>query len=211
VAAATGATRNDWCVTRDSANTGTIGLTKGKAFTGFLSSERFFEIRFTSATTYEMYYRDNPQAVWIKDSHTGNIGQDEVFGDARAFILAGWWTGGTAAAGDRFRFYADPYTDIVEVPVLFYNYGGGKAAAFTSDCVNALVDGSKIFVPETYGPNVNGTDILHTYVHKAFVLCGYPDDDSDIQFVDARYYCNSDGSIHCATNVIRGIGGRWWR
>ena len=176
VADATQSTRNTWLVTPgENPNTGNAVLIKAKAFTAFLSGYRSFEIRFISATDYEVWYHDDPQSPWIKDnSHVGQIGRDDVFAEAKAFILGSWWGGAQAAVGDAFRFCADPNVDIVEVPVLFWDVGG--ATAFTSDCVNALVDGIQIFTPETYGPVVNysgvgAADILHDYVNAAFSLC----------------------------------------
>ena len=152
VATATNSTYNDWSVTPDAGNTGSAVLNMGKAFAAFLTGKRYFEVRVTGATTYDLYYRDNPSAAWVKDSHSGTIGNDEVFTDAKAFILGNWWdtTAGPAAAGDKFRFEVDPNTDIVDVPVLFKDTGTG-ATAFTSDCVNALVDGDNIISQRLMG------------------------------------------------------------
>ncbi|MCD4727573.1 MAG: protein-arginine deiminase domain-containing protein, partial [Pirellulales bacterium] len=208
----TESTRNTWLVTPgENPNTGNAILTKAKAFTAFLSGYRSFEIRFISATDYELWYHHDPQSPWIKDnSHTGRIGRDDVFTEAKAFILGNWWGSGQAEIGDTFRFCADPNKDIVEVPVLFWDDGG--ATAFTSDCVNALVNGTHVFTPETYGPVVNysgagASGILHDYVSAAFGLCNY----GLIDLVDARYYHNRCGSVHCATNAIRNIPEiSWW-
>lgn len=168
-------------------------------------------MRFVSATTYELYYRDDPAAPWVKDSQTGNK-YNSVFQEAKAFILANWWTRGIGVAGDKYRFSADPHTEIVEIPVLFKKRPGG-ADAFTSNSINALVDGWTIFTPQTYGPAVDYTgggasDILEGYVTSAFGLCGY----TDIRSVDVRYYHDLHGSIHCLTNTIRSIPLLdWWQ
>ncbi len=221
VESATRSTYNTWQVTADPGNAGSESLVKGKAFVAFLSGKRYFQIRFNNSTEYNVYYTNDPELPayeWAMDPHTGVIGQDEVFADAKAYILGYWWhtSGLGAAMGDTFSFSADPATDIVEVPVLFQagydRYGQyAGAIAFTSDSVNALVDGNWIFTPETYGPVVNfsgsgASDILHDYVAAAFGLCGY----LDVNFVDARYYHDWEGSVHCGTNAIRAIVGQWW-
>jgi hypothetical protein len=224
VVMATQSTRNTWWdVTPGAGNTGQETLAKGKAFTAFLTWKRYFEIHFISATQFTMWYSDTGlPGSFVSDKTNGQdtvgvVDQDEVFTSAKAFILKSWWTGGTAAVGDTFRFSADPSTDIVEIPVLFqgvYDLQGlyHGATAFSSDSVNSLVDGSIVFTPETYGPVVNysgsgAADILHDYVDAAFQhCCGLVP-----EFVDARYYHDGGGSIHCATNDIRLIPeSHWW-
>ena len=160
VAAATHATRNNWTPTPDGANTGGEALRKGMAFTAFLSGKRYYEICFSDTQHYVLRYRDGASGEWVSDPHLGTIGRDAVFVQAKAFILSSWWSGATdAAKDDTFRFSADPSTDIVEVPVLFYDKNGKGAAAYTGDCVNALVNGASIIVPKPYGPAINGKDV----------------------------------------------------
>ena len=150
------------------------------------------------------------------DPQLGTKGSHCVFEEAKAFIFSVWWDAGSWAADDKFRFSANPETEIVEIPVLFWDQGRG-AEAWTTNCVNALVDGNTIFVPETFGPEVDreggtGTvsDIFRDYVESAYALCGYTPK-TGIKFADARWYHSRGGSIHCGTNVVRTIPtDKWW-
>jgi len=104
---------------------------------------------------------------------------------------------------------------VIEIPVAFgvYPYeNSSNAYAFTTDHVNALVDGNTIVTGAAYGPKVdwdkNGskTDILKDYVKSAYGKVF-----SNVVFADARGYHNGIGSLHCATNVQREIPTeKWW-
>ncbi len=242
VAAATNSTMNTWAVTPSDGNTGNIGvLTKAMAYTAFLSGTRLYQVRFipdpdnpqgTGATTeYELWYSDDSGTTWKASllpngqPQVGEVGDDAVFQDAKAFILKEWWntSGGLPDAGDVIQFSANPNTDIVQIPVLFKNVLGvsgiptGEATAFTSDNVNALVNGPFIVTAATYGPVVDydnsgvSSDILQDYCTYAFEDSGYSPFPNYINFVDSRYYHNLEGNIHCATNVIRQLpNSQWW-
>lgn len=221
VATATGSDRNTWVVERvQGAQQGTLTLNKAKAFTAFLTTTRYYEVRIVDDIDYKyrLYYSDVPNPTdddWILDPQIGVGGQDCVFSEAKAFILDNWWTRGTKVAGDKYRFSANPGTKIVEIPVLFAAFTGGRAWAMTSNCVNVLVDGSTVFVPETFGPVVDylgsgtASDILKDYVNSAYEdCCGY----EHVEFVEAKWYHTKRGSIHCATNLIRAIPtDKWWQ
>ena len=105
---------------------------------------------------------------------------------------------------------------MIEMPVLFEN-GGSGAIAFTKNVVNALVDGNTLIVADPFGPVVYfegqlAGDIFEDYVRRTAEKVGFlptrvlPTDDS--------IYAASEGSIHCATNVLRVIAvadsQKWW-
>lgn len=100
------------------------------------------------------------------------------------------------------------------MPVLFYEKAAGVAGAFTTDHANSLVDGTTVITGESYGPVVDydgmgARDILRAYVRAIFVEAGYPD--PNIIMADARWYHNNCGSLHCGSNVQRGIPTYlWW-
>jgi hypothetical protein len=206
------ATVNLWTVTAQGTNNGEV-LTKAMAFTAYLSGPRYYMIQFTDSQYYYLYYRDSQQANWTLDTvdGEGSIDADKVFPSAEAFILKTWWGGSAAAAkGDTFTFSADPNDAVVGIPVLFYDPESAltpPSSAFTCNCVNTLVDGSTIIVPQPFGPQVNGADVFEQYAEAAYTQCGY----QNIEFVDARYYNNNGGDVHCATNVVRQLpAGNWW-
>jgi len=65
---------------------------------------------------------------------------------------------------------------------------------------------------DAYGPEVNyagagSSDILADYVAAAFARAGY----TSVIEADSRWYHNSQGNIHCGTNVRRAIPAYlWW-
>jgi len=195
----------------DAGNTGSMHLSRAGAFAAFLTGTRYYEIRFTGAITYQLWYRDDPSAAWVKDPTDGDATQDMVFTDAKAYILTAHWTG-IAAVGDKFHFQADPSAKMVEIPVLFSDVGTGGALAYTIDNVNSLVDGNTIITGQSFGPSVDYTrtgasDILQDYVVAAFKSAGY----TSVLTADSRVYHDTQGSIHCGTNVIREVPTYdWW-
>lgn len=150
---------------------------------------------------------------------TGSITQDAIFApvngagsNAYCYILKEWWQG-TFQAGDTFTFTANPNSPVVQMPVLFRPFGGLTAVAYTPDFVNSFVNGSTVITGRAFGPIVNwsgngASDILQAYASAEYRSAGL----QNIITVDARAYQNEDGSVHCATNVIRVIPGpkMWW-
>ena len=197
------------------AGTGTTKLARGGVFTSLLGKTvREFAVKFTSATDYQLRYRDGASA-WSTWS-AGKTTRDEVFTAAKAFILKNYWSG-TAKAGDAFSFKTRPDATLVKMPVLFAaSYPSDDPNApmtpFSEDHVNSLVDGTTVITGRAYGPSVkwNGTqatDLFQDYAAAAFKAGGY----TNVVFTDARVYHNSSGSVHCATNVFRDLpSDDWW-
>jgi hypothetical protein len=201
---------------RVAANTGTIALARAGAFTSMLNGvKRFFEIRFLDADRYQLRYHDEGKASskWFD----GRRSRDEVFTDAKAYLLKTFWTG-TAKAGDRITFATNPAATMIKMPVFFASFGvlfdapgappppgGWRLAPFSSNHINSLVvDNGTVVSPKAYGPKVNfdgsGTrDLFEAYATSAFRAAGY----KTILFTDARLYHDAGGSLHCGTNVIR--------
>jgi len=90
--------------------------------------------------------------------------------------------------------------------------GAVGAVAYTTNHVNSLVDGVTVVTGNAYGPEVNyagagSSDILADYVAAAFARAGY----TSVIEADSRWYHNSQGNIHCGTNVRRAIPAYlWW-
>lgn len=141
-----------------------------------------------------------------------------MFPDARAFILRHWWTGGVAAAGDKFTFSADPGAGMIEVPVLFDSLpASGRPnalAAYTTNFINSLINGITVITGKAYGPSVNWSgngadDILKDYTDATFGMAGIPI--AGVIRADGRFYHNLTGFIHCGTNVVRALPtDNWW-
>jgi len=202
---------------RASTNAGEALLDKAGVFTAWLDGKRWFRVRMTSASTYRLDWRDIPTGPWQTSSATGSTSRDMIFPDARAYLFSNWWNEGAGdlIAGDRFTFKADPRSGVIPIPVAFgtYDFGEGpRAFAFTSDHINALVDGDTIVTARAFGPRVdwNGdgtsTDILQDYVNAAYGRVY-----QNVVFADARGYHNGIGSVHCGTNVQRRTPTTtWW-
>jgi hypothetical protein len=152
----------------------------------------------------------------------GNIDMDEVFPHAGAYIMAYWWHG-NPAKGDTFTYQANTNAGIVDVPVLFYddqsgNFGANpkdNASEYTTDFVNSLFNGDTVYTGVGWGPEVdylgtgNATDILQDYAGDTFK---YLDHISNVVYIDGRFYHDTQGFLHCATNVIRNIpNSPWWK
>ncbi len=151
---------------------------------------------------------------------SGNTEHNEIFAPvngtgskAYAYILSQWWENGAKAVmGDTFTYTADPNSRVVEMPVLFYPSANPKAPGaleITSNFVNSLINGNTVITGVAWGPNVNwsgngASDILQDYSTAAFNLAAI----QNVIAVDARYYANREGFVHCATNVVRIIPGR---
>lgn len=75
--------------------------------------KRTFEVRFLDADRYELRYTDQGKAPskWF----AGSKSRDDVFTEARAFILKNYWSG-TAKVGDRLTFATNPAATFVKVP-----------------------------------------------------------------------------------------------
>jgi hypothetical protein len=212
----------------DSTNLGQMRLTRAGAFTQLLGSvARTFEVKLGTGDTYTLRYRDAGQTNWSA-WFAGSRSRDEVFPQARAFLLKHHWQGTRAVAGDTFRFNTNPDATMIRMPVLFTNtevqlfpidQSGntsgidlGLVRAMTSNFVNALANGGQVITSAAYGPKVNyrgdgPRDILEDYARAAFRKVGF----STVTFIDARSYHNGGGSVHCATNAIRTLpSGKWW-
>jgi hypothetical protein len=68
-----------------------------------------------------------------------------------------------------------------------------------------------MLVADVAGPDVGGTigDIFDWYVSQAAQRIGFAE--AQIRKAEERIeYHNLEGSVHCATNVIREVEGNWW-
>jgi hypothetical protein len=218
-------------IANDAGNTGKGTVLKGGALVAFFgdANTRSFEIRFTGAKDYEVRYKVGAAAAYANDPGTGkeyvgkgNAGNDEVFGQAGAFMFKNFFNdaAGAFAAGDKFNFVGDPNSKMIEMPVLFHEHGGAgnRAWAFTVDHANSLVIDKNTIIVGTgsdgnaYGPVVDykgkgATDIWMDYVTAAFGLAGY----TNILTADSLAYHNNQGNVHCGTNVIRELPAYdWW-
>lgn len=202
---------------RGKGNAGTALLDRAGAFTAMLTGPRDYRVTMSSMSTFSLAWRDAGATVWQTSEVTGSTSGDVVFPDAKAYVFSNWWNEGAGdlVQGDTFTFSADPNAAVVPIPIAFgaYDFGNGpQAYAYTTDHINALVDGQTVVTGRAFGPKVdhdqNGTktDILQDYVKAAFGKVY-----TRVVFADARAYHNGIGSIHCATNVWRDApSGVWW-
>ena len=194
----------------------TLTLARSGVMTSLLGKAvRVFAVQFTSATEYRLRYRDGTSA-WSK-WFAGKTTRDEVFADAKAFILTNYWSG-TAKAGDAFMFKTQPGATLLKMPVLFSatpvasDPSNPPMTPYSEDHVNSLVDGGTVITGRAYGPVVKwnrsqASDLFQDYATAAFKAGGY----TNIVVTDARVYHNSSGSVHCATNAFRVVPvENWW-
>jgi hypothetical protein len=202
---------------RDPKNTGAGSLLRGGAFTRFLSSApRTFEVKFLDGDRYQLRYTDAGQtpSKWFD----GRKSRDEVFPDARAFLLKNYWAG-NFKAGDRFTYATNPAATLVKMPVLFGSFGvlfddpntpppptGWRFGALSTNHVNSLTDGDTVVTGKAYGPQVNWngngkSDLFQAYANATFKGVGY----KTVEFTDTRLYHDSGGGIHCGTNALRAL------
>jgi hypothetical protein len=209
---------------RGSANSGTVALARGGVFARMLGDvKRTFEVKFLDGDRYQLRYQDagKPLSKWFD----GRKSRDEVFPEAKAFLLKHCWSG-TAKAGDRFTFATNPAATLVKMPVMFAAAGvlleppntpmppgGWRLAPFSANHINALVgDNATVVSMQAYGPKVNwngagNSDLFEAYASSAYRAAGF----QKIVYTDARLYHDAGGSLHCGTNVIRSVpGAKWW-
>ncbi|MCX7703529.1 MAG: protein-arginine deiminase domain-containing protein [Planctomycetota bacterium] len=97
----------------------------------------------------------------------------------------------------------------VELPVLFEDYGGGYAVAWTAGAVNMLVLNSQnVVVPKQFGPQDGGVDKFHEFINSKLQPLGLT-----VHYVDCwDSYHVYMGEIHCGTNVKRQpLSTLWWK
>lgn len=212
-------------------NNGTASLLRAGVFTQLLKGERReYAVRFRNADQYDLYWRKDASSAWSAPE-AGRRSQDSIFPNAKAFLLANVWGSGTTVAGDRFTFKTVAEPTMLKMPVLYQNsytfadFGGepvpdgfeedalnNPVVAFTTSPINSLVNGRTVITGKQYGPLVNyagngKADLFQDYVSNTFVAGGY----KRVRFIDARFYHNGSGGVHCGTNVFRDIPSRaWW-
>jgi hypothetical protein len=205
-----------------SKNSGGGALARGGAFASMLGEvRRTFEVRFVDAEQYQLRFRDGGGSAskWFDGSRS----RDEVFPEAKAFLLRHYFEG-EFAAGDRFTFHTNPEATLIKAPVLFQTSGlffedpafptpqPWRMGAFTSNSLNSLSDGQRVVTGKAFGPKVNwngqgGGDLFEAYTAATFRKAGY----TSITFTDARLYHDSGGGLHCGTNALRAIPqADWW-
>lgn len=79
--------------------------------------------------------------------------------------------------------------------------------SFFPHALNGLVLGRSYIAPKSFGPIVNGTDVLEEAIEKV-----YRENGMDVSFVD-DYMSHHvrGGEVHCGTNVLRETGVQWWK
>jgi hypothetical protein len=230
VKSALGLTEEVTVPTPAAGNTGTAKLARGGAFAAMLGNvKRAYEVRFLDADRYQLRYRDATGAGGTFGAYSkwvdGRRSRDEVFPEAKAYLLKNYWSG-VAKAGDRFTFATNPAATLVRMPVLLATYGlffedpaappqpqsTWRLAAYSTNHVNAVVDGPTVVTGKAYGPKVNWTgrgssDLFQGYADAAFRKVGY----TTVLYADARLYHDAGGNLHCGTNVVRTLpAGKWW-
>jgi hypothetical protein len=207
---------------RDTNNAGTGSLLKGGAFISLLgSARRTFEVKFLDADRYQLRFTDagGSASKW----YDGRKSRDEVFPEAKAFLLKNYFSG-NFKAGDRFTFQTNPSATLIKAPVLFQTFGlffedpnvpppqPWRLAAFTTNSLNSLSDGQTVVTGKQFGPKVNwnglgATDLFEAYTAATFRKAGY----TSVTFTDTRLYHDAGGGIHCGTNTLRAIpSAKWW-
>lgn len=193
-------------------NRGDVKLTRAGGLVGLMPTRkpRTFKVTFESPRRFRVAYQERGASAWVEDGQ-GELGHDFISRSRTAFLLAEWWEGEEAVAGDVFTFTVDPTVPWVQLPVLYRRDEQGKGVCLTPNHVNALVDGPTIITAQAHGPVVDWgrgpVDIFAYYVESELRRAGY----QRIVFVDERAYHNRSGSVHCATNVLREIpAAKWW-
>jgi hypothetical protein len=188
----------------------TPSLSRVGGLIGFMTGNRMrtFRLTFRDASVFDLEYRDG-DGTWQSDGE-GRYEESFVSDSRTAFILDRWWQAPSPSAGDSYNFTVNPRSSFIEVPVVFHRVDGG-ALAFTKNNVNSLVSGDTIITAQTVGPVVDwgegAQDIFGYYIQNIYERAGF----SNVVFADDLMYHNSQGSIHCGTNVLRRIPTRnWW-
>jgi hypothetical protein len=183
--------------------------------------KRWFYVKFLDGDRYQIQFRNEGGAYskW----YDGRKSRDEVFPEAKAFLLKEYWSG-TAKAGDRFTFSTNPAATLIKMPVLFSTSGlfvpdqpppeqPWRLGAFTTNHVNSIMDGQMVVAGGSYGPRVNfdgsgiKKDLFDAYARATFGAAGF----TRIFFADTRLYHDVSGSLHCGTNTIRVTPpAKWW-
>ncbi|HYO08411.1 MAG TPA: protein-arginine deiminase family protein [Tepidisphaeraceae bacterium] len=209
--------------TRSAANTGSVALARAGAFVQMLGNvKRTFEVRFLDADRYQLRYQDAGKAPskWFD----GRKSRDEVFTEAKAYLLKHVWSG-AAKAGDTFTFSTNPAATLVKMPNFFATFGvlqepgtsstpvgDWRLIPYSTNHINALTVGTTVVTGKAFGPKVNfdgrgNSDLFEAYSRSAFRAAGY----QQVIFTDSRQYHEITGDLHCGTNVIRSApSGKWW-
>ena len=157
-------------IAADPANVGSSTLDKAGGFVAFMDpreTTRDIQIRFTSATDYEVRWR-TPGGAWRLDPTRGNIDRDCIFTDALVYLFPEHWNKGTtpAASGDIVRFEINRSATTISMPVLFHAERDPTtgavlgAGALSVDHVNSLVTTlangvRQVVTGRAYGPVVD--------------------------------------------------------
>jgi len=99
-------------------------------------------------------------------------------------------------------------SDIVDVPSLFWKYGGsGAGIAYMPNMVNSLICGDRVIAADPFGPVDGGTDKFKEPFEQAMNAIGLA-----VDFVDDWYpYHEWLGEVHCGTNAVRTPNpSAWW-
>lgn len=108
--------------------------------------------------------------------------------------------------------------DIVEVPVLYEEIGGGKIA-YIPDTANVRVigEGEVVIFTQTFGPTFEGTDLMTEWLEDNIGTpvnaLGADGQGVEVRFADSWHYHILLGDVHCASNwtVLPTAGEpKWW-
>lgn len=109
--------------------------------------------------------------------------------------------------------------EIVEIPFMIENLGGGYHVAYQPGTVNMLVMGDVAVIPKPFGPVINGVDIFEAQLEEALGT-GANDIGSDGNGMQIVFADNWDlyhrllGEVHCGTNPEPSVAPfssvNWW-
>lgn len=169
-----------------------------------------WKLSFTSASDYTFWRRRPGETIWVADG-MGNKLNDSFSSSHAVYILSNWWDATVTTAGQEYFFTTEPSPNMIEMPVLFFNFIGSGALAFTNNVVNSVVSSDKMVVADVAGPVVGGgvnDDLFDWYVEQAAGLVGI----TNVETVKELSYHLGCGSVHCGTNVLRELdeSQKWW-
>lgn len=130
------------------------------------------------------------------------VTDDEIIGIPGLFQAAAFPGTGPAPASTQ-RQAAPPPPPLE--PIV---YGPGTLIAAHPAAINGVVlTARRIVAPRTWGPRIQGQDILQTAVEAAYAKAGM-----QVSFIDDwSSHHEFGGEVHCGSNTLRAIGAPWWQ
>jgi len=83
----------------------------------------------------------------------------------------------------------------------------GVVAFYPAAIKGVVLSNTAYLAPNPWCPVVNGRDILAERVTAAYAAGGF-----DVVYVDDYFLAHAhSGDVHCLTNTIREVSGKWWQ